>query len=175
MKLFYSCLNIFFIGVGLFSYTLAKAQMPMPHIINVGGGNTSNLDWSIGEQSSITVYISTNGLSLNTGFLQPNNHLVTAIDDLKFFTFTDEVSIGPNPTSNLLHVKALFKELGNWSIQLLDAKSTILFTQEINQPITHYETDFFLEKFHAGIYYLKINFKPKMGILKSRIYKIVKL
>ncbi len=167
----YNCL----FGLSVFSFTNIKAQIASPLILNVGGGYSSNLDWNIGEHASIAFFISSNGLSLNTGFLQPSIHSVSNVDDPGFFTFADQLSLGPNPTSNLLHVKAPFKELGNCSIQLVDARSNILLIKEIRQSADAYETDIYLEKYHAGIYYLKVFFKPNIGVLKSMIYKIIKL
>jgi hypothetical protein len=89
--------------------------------------------------------------------------------------FGTQITIGPNPTANLLHIKARFNQAGSLSFQLIDAKSTIVFTQEAGTIFSSYEKDIFMENYPSGVFYMKVFFKPSTGNTKTGIYKIIKL
>ena len=126
------------------------------------------------ESVSIANFIAS-GYSLNTGVLQPMTSIVTSINEYGPAVFGNQIMIGPNPTSNLLHIKARFNQVGSLSFQFLDAKSAIVFTQEAGTIFSSYEKDILLEKYPSGIFYMKVNFKPNIGNVKTGIYKIIKL
>jgi hypothetical protein len=132
------------------------------------------MDWSISESVSIASFIAPN-YSLNTGVLQPNTNLVTSINDYGPAVFGTQITIGPNPTSNILHIKARFTQAGSLSYQLIDAKSTILFTQEAGTIFSSYEKDILVENYPSGVFYMKVYFKPNNSNAKTGIYKIIKL
>jgi hypothetical protein len=132
------------------------------------------MEWSIGESVSIANFL-TSGYSLNTGVLQPMTSIVTAINEFGPSVFGTQITIGPNPTTNLLHIKARFNQAGSLSFQLIDAKSTIVFTQEAGTIFSSYEKDIFMENYPSGIFYMKVFFKPSTGNTKTGIYKIIKL
>jgi hypothetical protein len=132
------------------------------------------MEWSIGESVSIANFIAS-GYSLNTGGLQPITSIVTAINEYGPSVFGSQITIGPNPTSNLLHIKARFNQVGTLSFQLIDAKSTIVFTQEAGTIFSSYEKDVFMENYPSGVFYMKVFFKPSTGNTKTGIYKIIKL
>ena len=132
------------------------------------------MEWSMGESVSIANFISS-GYSLNTGVLQPMTSIVTAINEYGPTVFGTQITMGPNPTSNLLHIKARFNELGTLSFQLIDAKSAIMFTQEAGTIYSSYEKDVLMEHYPSGIFYMKVYFKPSKGNAKTGIYKIIKL
>ena len=150
------------------------SQTITPYAINNGGGYSSTMEWSMGESVSIANFIAS-GYSLNTGVLQPMTSIVTAINEYGPAVFGSQITIGPNPISNLLHIKARFNELGNLSFQLIDAKSTIVFTQEVGTIFSSYDKDILMENYPSGIFYMKVYFKPSKGIAKTGIYKIIKL
>ena len=165
---------IFLFITFLSNFTEAKAQSISPYAMNNGGGYSSTLDWSIGESVSIANFINS-GYSLNTGVLQPMTSIVTAINEFGPSVFGTQITIGPNPTSNLLHIKARFNQAGSLSFQLIDAKSTIVFTQEAGTIFSSYEKDILMENYPSGVFYMKVYFKPSTGIAKTGIYKIIKL
>ncbi len=132
------------------------------------------MEWSMGESVSIANFISS-GYSLNTGVLQPMTSIVTAINEYGPAVFGSQITIGPNPTSNLLHIKARFNELGTLSFQLIDAKSSIMFTQDVGTIFSSYDKDILMENYPSGVFYMKVYFKPSSGITKTGIYKIIKL
>ena len=169
-----SILILFFFIIVTFFPKNAISQSLTPFTINNGGGYSSSMEWSLGESLSIANFIAS-GYSLNTGVLQPMTSIVTAINEYGPSVFGTQITIGPNPTSNLLHIKARFNELGNLSFQLIDAKSTIVFTQEVGTIFSSYDKDILMENYPSGIFYMKVYFKPSKGIAKTGIYKIIKL
>ena len=132
------------------------------------------MEWSMGESVSIANFIAS-GYSLNTGVLQPMTSIVTAINEYGPTVFGTQITMGPNPTSNLLHIKARFNELGTLSFQLIDAKSAIMFTQDVGTIFSSYEKDVLMEHYPSGIFYMKVYFKSSNGNAKTGIYKIIKL
>jgi hypothetical protein len=163
-----------FILIYCLIFNLVNGQVISPNTLNNGGGYSSSMEWSIGESVSITNFIAS-GYSLNTGGLQPMTSIVTAINEYGPSVFGSQITIGPNPTSNLLHIKARFNQVGTLSFQLIDAKSTIVFTQEAGTIFSSYEKDIFMENYPSGVFYMKVFFKPSTGITKTGIYKIIKL
>ena len=132
------------------------------------------MEWSMGESVSIANFIAS-GYSLNTGVLQPMTSIVTAINEYGPTVFGTQITMGPNPTYNLLHIKARFNELGTLSFQLIDPKSAIMFTQDVGTIFSSYEKDVLMEHYPSGIFYMKVYFKPSNGNAKTGIYKIIKL
>jgi len=163
-----------FILIYCLIFNLVNGQVISPNTLNNGGGYSSSMEWSIGESVSIANFIAS-GYSLNTGGLQPMTSIVTAINEYGPSVFGSQITIGPNPTSNLLHIKARFNQVGTLSFQLIDAKSTIVFTQEAGTIFSSYEKDIFMENYPSGVFYMKVFFKPSTGNTKTGIYKIIKL
>ena len=100
---------------------------------------------------------------------------MTAINEYGPAVFGTQITIGPNPTTNLLHIKARFNQVGSLSLKLIDAKSAIVFTQEAGNIFSSYEKDILMENYPSGVFYMKVYFKPSTGIAKTGIYKIIKL
>ena len=149
-------------------------QSITPYALNNGGGYSSTMEWSIGESISIANFIAS-GYSLNTGLLQPMTSIVTAINEYGPAVFGSQITIGPNPTINLLHIKARFNQAGTLSLQLLDSKSAQIFTQELGTIFSTYEKDILMETYPSGVFYMRVYFKPVTGAAKTGIYKIIKL
>ena len=149
-------------------------QSITPLTFNNGGGSSSFLEWSITESVSVASFIAP-GFSLNTGVLQPNTNVVTSINEYGPAVFGSQITIGPNPTLNLLHFKARFAEVGRLSIQLIDAKSAIVLTQDIGTIFSSYEKNISLDDYPSGVFYLKVYFKSIVGNTKTGIYKVIKL
>ncbi len=152
----------------------SNAQSITPYTLSNGGGSSSTMEWSFGESVSIANFI-TSGYSLNTGLLQPMTIIVTAINEYGPAVFGNQITIGPNPTSNSIHIKARFNQVGSLSLQLIDAKSAIVFTQDAGTIFSSYDKDILMENYPSGVFYMKVYFKPSNGIAKTGIYKIIKL
>jgi len=161
----------------LFNIPLANnlySQSITPYTLSNGGGSSATMEWSLGESVSIANFIAL-GYSLNTGVLQPMTSIVTAINEYGPAVFGNQITIGPNPTSNLLHIRARFNQVGSLSLQLIDAKSDIVFTQDAGTIFSSYDKDILMENYPSGIFYMKVYFKPNTGITKTGIYKIIKI
>lgn len=165
--------GIFIFTFFLFGYK-SFGQTISPFALNNGGGYSSTMEWSLCESVSIANFIAS-AYSLNTGVLQPMTSMVTAINEYGPAVFGSQITIGPNPTSNLLYIKARFNELGSFSFQLIDSKSTIVYTQEVGTLFSIYERKILMGNYPSGVYYMKVYFKPSTGITKTGIYKIIKL
>ena len=163
-----------FILIYCLIFNLVNGQVISPNTLNNGGGYSSSMEWSIGESVSIANFIAS-GYSLNTGGLQPMTSIVTAINEYGPSVFGSQITIGPNPTSHLLHLKTRFAEIGRLSIQLMDAKSTIVLTQDIGTIFSSYEKVISLEDFPSGVFYVKVYFKSIVGNIKTGIYKVINL
>jgi hypothetical protein len=165
---YFSLLFSFCITPKLYSQSIA------PYILNNGGGSGANLDWSMGESVSIA-HFATSNYFLNTGVLQPMTNEENAFNENGAPLNGHQITIGPNPTISLVHFKGNFTQTGKLSIQIIDSKSSILLTHEAGNIIRNYEKDIFLYSFPAGIYFVKVYFKPTNGLVKTGIYKIIKL
>jgi hypothetical protein len=161
---FISCINPFQL----------KAQSITPYTLNNGGGSSTYLEWSITESVSVASFVSP-GFTLNTGVLQPMTSIVTAINEYGPAVFGSQITMGPIPTSHILHMKTRFTEAGKLSIQLMDAKSTIVLTHEAGTIFSTYEKDISLDDYPSGVFYMRVYFKPIIGNIKTGIYKIIKL
>ena len=166
--------NIGFIFIYCLILNVVKGQAITPYALNNGGGSSSFMEWSITESVSVNSFIGP-GFSLNTGVLQPNTNVVTSINEYGPAVFGSQITIGPNPTMSLLHFKARFAEVGRLSIQLMDAKSAIVLTQDIGTIFSSYEKVISLEDYPSGVFYLKVYFKSIVGNTKTGIYKVIKL
>lgn len=165
-----SFLSFFIVLIPLCSF----CQSITPQTLNNGGSSSPYMEWSITESVSVASFIAP-GFFLNTGVLQPNTNVVTSINEYGPAVFGSQITIGPNPTSNILHIKARFTQAGSLSYQLIDAKSAIVFTQETGTIFNSYEKDILMENYPSGVFYMKVFFKPNNGNSKSGIYKIIKL
>jgi len=159
--------------INLFGTTLSAQSISL-YTFNNGGGFNNTTEWSIGESVSIAYFTSASS-TLNTGVLQPITSLSTGINEYGPVVFGHQITIGPNPTSNLLRIKAKFNESGNLSIQILDSKSTLVLTQNAGLIFSIYDKELILNDLASGIFYVRVYFKPLSGIIKTGIYKIVKL
>ena len=167
-------ISLLFCATFLFEIDL-NGQSITPYTINNGGGSSSSMEWSIGESVSIANFISSSGYSLNTGALQPMTNIVTAINEYGPTVFGNQITIGPNPTTNLLHVKARFNQIGTLSLQLLDSKLTQISTVEAGTIYSTFEKDLIMANYPSGFFYMRVYFKPITGNAKTGIYKIIKL
>ena len=165
-----SFLSFFIVLIPLYSF----CQSITPLTFNNGGGSSSSLEWSLTESVSVASFIAP-GFSFNTGVLQPNTNVVTSINEYGPAVFGSQITIGPNPTLSLLHFKARFAEVGRLSIQLMDAKSAIVLTQDMGTIFSSYEKAISLEDYPSGVFYLKVYFKSIVGNIKTGIYKVIKL
>jgi len=158
----------------VFLFFKSSAQTIAPFILNNGGGHSSNLEWSLNESVSVANF-NNSSYSLSTGVLQ------TAGDDIKNniesynASLYKMITIGPNPTSNLLNIKIKYFGIGDVSIQLINLKGSIVLTHQVGTIYATFEKSISLAMLSSATYFLKIQFKPLNQISKTAVYKIVKL
>lgn len=156
-----------------------SAQSITPFTVNIAGFTASQngytLTMSTGETISITNFKSPNGESLNSGFLQNNPPLVTGIEELMAKIGSNEVSIAPNPTNSSSLLSTNFSVLGQMQYQIMDITSKLLFRSQPLSGINNQQIKVELSNYPAGTYYIVVFFKPTVGLVKSGIYKIIKL
>jgi len=173
------CINkpnkFLFIIIILFA-TKTYSQTITPFTFNMGGGysNDKFLEWSIGESASIANFFTTE-YKLNTGVLQPNTDIVTGIPEYGPLVFGNQIKIGPNPTTDFIHFKGTFNTSGSLKVQITNASSNVLIIHDAGNISNTYETNFSLDKYPSGIFYLKVFFKPNNGSAKTGVYKLIKL
>jgi len=163
--------KIYFLSF-IFLFNKSSAQNITPSILNNGGGLAANLEWSMNESVSIASF-NASSYFLNTGVLQPT--LNNIIYDNENVSLQSIITVGPNPTSNLLNIKLKYLEIGNLSLQLLNVKGDIILTEEAGILYTSYEKSISMEQFPSAPYFIKIYFKPLNQIAKMVVYKIIKL
>lgn len=170
--------GILFISVLLSSFLL-NAQSITPFTVNIGGFTAQKSGYSLtvstGEAISITNFISPNGASLSSGFLQNNPPIITSINDVLSVIGNDEIIITPNPTKSTTNLYASFKQAGSLQFQILDVASKQLFMSQSLSYINTKQSNIDLTPYPSGVYYIQVFFKPSNSVLKSRIYKIIKL
>jgi len=166
----------FFFTACLLFFTVknVNAQKLTPFAQNNGGGFASKMEWSIGESASIELFKSST-ITLSTGLLQPLSSVVTGITEYGPAVFGNQIYIGPNPTTAILHFKSTFNSVGSLQIQILDAKSQLLTSLDAGHIFYTYEKELSLEAYPSGVYYVKAYFQPKNAISKTGIFKIIKL
>ena len=170
---FISKLNIIILFI-IFSWTQISAQTINLYTFNNGGGFNNTNEWSIGESESIAYFTST-GYILTTGVLQPLTSLSTGINEYGPLVFGHQITIGPNPTSNLLRIKTIFNEPGNLSFQILDSKSALVINQDAGLIFSTYNKELMLNDLPSGVFYVRVYFKPMSGKIKIGVYKIIKI
>lgn len=167
------CILFFVFTSNLYSQSIT------PFTVNIAGftaqKNGYSLTVSTGEAISITNFTSPNGASLNSGFLQNNPPIVTSINDVLSVIGKDEIIITPNPTKATTNIYSSFKKPGNLQFQILDVASKQLFRSPSVNYLNAKQTIVDLTAYPAGVYYIQVLFKPTNGIMKSGIYKIIKL
>jgi hypothetical protein len=65
--------------------------------------------------------------------------------------------------------------VGAISFQMFNSKSNNVLSYDGGTIFSKYEKDLYLENLPAGVYYMKVYFKPSAGNAKTGIYKIIKL
>jgi len=163
--------KIYFLSV-IFLFNKSSAQNITPSILNNGGGGGANLEWSMNESVSIASF-NASSYFLNTGVLQPTVNIFKYNNENA--SMLNKITVGPNPTSNLINIKLKYEEIGNLSFQLINVKGEILLTEEAGTLYTSYEKNISMEQFPSAPYFIKIYFKPLNQIAKMVVYKIIKL
>lgn len=167
-SIFLSC--IILISIQLIGFS----QSITPYTLNVGGGYSNTLEWSIGESVSVSNFIRP-GLELNTGVLQPTANLITAISDFPGQYFSNQIRIGPNPVLSVLYLDIELKESGNISYEFIDIAGIERIHYDAGFVLGNFSHKIDLEKYPSGTYFIRLLFRPNNKEHQSAIFKLIKL
>lgn len=142
------------------------AQTISPSVINVGGLNTKtasfSLDFSIGEQSSITQYTASTSLGLTGGFLQAFSPLVTGLTrspsnrELTLMLY-------PNPAADYTTLRGVLSTPGQLSFQLIDIQGRVLQSHPQQYFQNAVEKEFSIAELAAGMYFIRLIYAGEEG------------
>lgn len=158
----------------LFIHLTGFCQSISPYTLNSGGGFSTGLEWSLGESVSIASFVST-GLTLNTGVLQPQANLVTAISDFPPNQFSNQILIGPNPVVSSVYLDLTLPEAGELSFALVNLSGVELYRHEAGLVFGKYSTELVMDKYASGAYFIRFLFRPILSETRTAIFKIIKL
>jgi hypothetical protein len=168
---------ILFFQVGfLCLFIPSLAQNISPSVINVGGLNTKSasfsLDFSIGEQSSITQYTASTSLGLTAGFLQAFSPLVTG---LSRSPSNKEVTLMlyPNPASDYTTLRGVLSAPGQLSFQLIDIQGRVLQSHPQQYFQNAVEKEFSISELASGMYFIRMIYAGEEGT-QAMTLKLIK-
>lgn len=178
--LFYSfgsgLVSLFF-WLGLFCLSIPSfGQSLSPSVINVGGLHTKaasfSLDFSIGEQSSITQYTASPSLSLTSGFLQAFSPLVTG---LTHSPSNKEMTLMlyPNPAVDYTTLRGVLSAPGQLSFQLIDLQGRVLQSHPQQYFQNAVKKEFSIAELAAGMYFIRLIYAGEEG-MQAMTLKLIK-
>lgn len=169
--------SLFFWVVFLCVSIPSLAQSISASVINVGGLHTKatsfSLDFSIGEQSSITQYTASPSLSLTAGFLQAFSPLV--ITGLTRFPSNQEVTLMlyPNPASDYTILRGVLSAPGQLSFQLIDLQGRVLQSHPQQYFQNAVEKEFSIAELAADMYFIRLIYAGQEGT-QAMTLKLIK-
>ena len=155
---------MFFVGL-VFSGTLAMSQSIPSQLLSSGGEifkNTSyQLEWSLGELQTETL---TAGNSMMTQGFHQSNYQVSAVE--KFSDSPFEITVFPNPATDIINLKIDSKYIKNPGYTLTDVSGSVLQMKTIegNQQQIN------LSGLVTGTYFLNVHTEKQV----LQIFKIIK-
>ena len=142
-------MKVLFLSCCLLLIPLAGfCQSISPYTLNSGGGFSTGLEWS---------FVSTS-LTLNTGFLQPQANLVTAISEFPANQFSNQILIGPNPVVSSVYLDLALFEAGELSYALVNLSGVELYRHEAGLVFGNYSTELVMDKYASGAYFIRFLF-----------------
>lgn len=160
----------FLISIALTGFS----QSLSPFTLNMGGGFSSSLEWSIGESVSVANFVQSN-YQLNTGVLQPQANLITALSDFSTSQFSTQIRLGPNPVLSVVNMDVDLIESGSLSFDLYDLAGIKIMHQEAGVVFGNYSTKILMENYLRGTYIIRLLFKPINSEPQTAFFKLVKL
>jgi hypothetical protein len=133
------------------------AQKISSSVISAQGGsfnsNTLSLEWTLGENFVETLFL--NGKVLTQGFQQPYIVIENKNKLAENPIFDMKISIGPNPTSDVLTVKVLANDIQPYQITLYDDTGKILKTMKSSFDNSYIEIEVY--DIPRGMYLLNVS------------------
>jgi hypothetical protein len=153
-----------------------NAQSINPQVINAGGMSSKSgtvlLDYSIGEQVSITQYNASPNVKLTAGFLQTFATLVTG---LITSPRQEEVALQlfPNPAWDYTTVKGAVSKPGYLEFQLIDLQGRVLESVPPTYYYNRVEKEFSISSLAAGMYFIRLTYSAE-GFAQAATLKLIK-
>lgn len=152
------------------------AQQLSPTTINLGGLHAKttsfSLDFSIGEQISITQYTASTNQGLTAGFLQVFSSLITG---LTHSPNNQEVTLMlyPNPASDYTTLRGVLSAPGRLSFQIIDIKGYVI--QNYPQKYFHnvVEKEFSISELDEGMYFIRLIYTDEIST-QTKTLKLIK-
>jgi hypothetical protein len=150
-----------------FSFSqLASAQM----VVSAGGGaaqvGTVNIAYTIGQPTIASGTFTSGTVRFVTGgFEQPE--FFSSVETFEIDGKKVEITVSPNPTTNLLRITSDGLISENLSLTLTDLKGVVIKTQQFDGS----DTTIDVQELPHGLYFLQLS-NTKNTVLKS--FKIVK-
>lgn len=160
----------------------STAQSINPLTFQIGGGtyksNSTEVDWSIAEGSSVQTFTGLGGVLVTSGILQPytlKNEFVGYNGSTNWLA--TEIVAYPIPTRNILLVDFKIAESGRINLQLIDNLGIIHFAKSFDYTKTNGAQRIDLTLLPSGTYYLNAILSiPNLSITKrAGAFKIIKL
>ena len=160
----------------------SNAQSVSLSTLNIGGGtiklnNGLQVDWSIGEGTSVQSFTGTNGLLVNAGILQP---FTINADFLVYNGSTNwlagELVSYPVPTQNILQVDIKIPESGRIDLRLMDGSGKTFIVRSFEYNKTNGSQRFDLSALPSGNYYIEATLShPYISVTTRRgVFKLIK-
>ncbi len=149
--------------------------------VNIGGGSASRgfyqIDWGIGEASSIATFQNAGNLIVTTGVLQPFTEKIGTTDLATVSWRKDELAVFPVPTPNILEVNLKITALGKITMQLLNQLGRVMLTKQFDYVRTNGIQKMDLTALSAGFYYLNIILSApnNQSVIRKGTFKVQKL
>ena len=163
-------LLVIFVSIALKSFS--QSTNGTPQVINIGGGSNGtgsvNLEWSIGESSSINTYMS-GILYLYSGVLQSST-LYPFIRNIE----AGQIKLGPNPFRDKIKVETVFKTNGKIELSVYDVFGRTVFSKQVISSLEYLNESLMLQKLLNGIYYLEIIYSGQSDQKIRSLHKIIK-
>ena len=175
MKRFLLCSLVFISARDVYSQTVNTST------INAGGGAFETgyyqVDWSIGEGSSIATFQNQNNLVVTTGVLQPYTGQIDVVSFLNFTWLKDEISLFPVPTRNTLEVDVKIGASGLLTIELLDRTGKLVFSRNFNYNQVNRIHKLDLVGLISGSYYMNVTLSSADGnsVIRKGAFQVQKL
>ena len=132
----------------------------------MGGDNSGNfktLNLPTGYQTIRAIPFTQNGGNGTAGGAVTVNITVqpaqARTSTFAFATNSIELSLYPNPTSEVINIKVNDEELGQVTIQVTDLLGRVIIAQSLDKTQTHFETSLDVRTLQEGTYLLKVSHK----------------
>jgi hypothetical protein len=150
--------------------------------LNTGGGGIKlnsgiQIDWSVGEGSSVQTFLGSSGIALKSGILQP----FTSSADLLAFSGNTKWLVGeiisyPVPFQHVLQVDIKIPESGKIDLRVMDGNGRTFTSRSFGYNKTNGAQKFDLSALPSGTYYLEaILSHPAISVVQRKgTFKLIK-